>query len=215
MGRSSKEYYRKYREKNRERIRENHRRWVKEHPERTAAWSKAYRETHREQVNERHRLYERQRYATDPDARARRQETNRSWRAQNREHIRSQARERYRLALEEDPDRFKNRKRTPYDPLRSRGYTLKRKYGITAAEYDAMLASQAGRCAICASNDPKTKSGYFHVDHDHETGQVRALLCKPCNHVLGFASDNPETLMAAAVYLSKFSAPIAKLMVVK
>jgi hypothetical protein len=78
----------------------------------------------------------------------------------------------------------------------SRTYHLKRRYGITAAEADAMLAEQGGLCAIC--KDARA----VHVDHDHETGAVRALLCFNCNGGLGQFKDDPEALHAAAYYVA-------------
>jgi hypothetical protein len=78
----------------------------------------------------------------------------------------------------------------------SRTYHLKRRYGITAAEADAMLAEQGGLCAICKA------APAVHVDHDHATGQVRALLCFNCNGGLGQFKDNFEALHAAAYYVA-------------
>lgn len=78
---------------------------------------------------------------------------------------------------------------------------LQRAFGITPAEYDQILASQDGRCAIC-KNKPKKKR--LHVDHDHKTGQVRGLLCLWCNHrLLGGARESVDVLMAAVSYLTE------------
>jgi hypothetical protein len=77
----------------------------------------------------------------------------------------------------------------------SRTYHLKRRYGITAAEADAMLADQGGLCAICRA------APAAHVDHDHDTGAVRALLCFNCNGGLGQFKDDPAVLRAAAEYV--------------
>lgn len=74
---------------------------------------------------------------------------------------------------------------------------LIRKYGITQDDYLKMVADQGGRCAICGSESDKS----FHIDHCHETGKVRGLLCGPCNHAIGLMYDDPETLRAAAEYL--------------
>lgn len=86
--------------------------------------------------------------------------------------------------------------------------TLRRKYGITLAEYDAMLTVQGGSCAICRG--PQTPGRAFAVDHDHAccSGErscgkcVRGLLCQGCNLALGGMQDDPERLRAAAEYLS-------------
>jgi hypothetical protein len=69
-----------------------------------------------------------------------------------------------------------------------------------------MLARQDGVCAICRGEETRTMAGTvlaLCVDHDHETGRVRGLLCHPCNMLLGFARDDEERLQAAVRYLSE------------
>ena len=77
-----------------------------------------------------------------------------------------------------------------------------RKLGYSYAE---MLATQEGRCAICLQPDSgRMRNGRpmdFHVDHNHTTGKVRALLCHHCNTALGGFRDSPALLRAAATYL--------------
>ena len=71
---------------------------------------------------------------------------------------------------------------------------------FTVADYERMLKEQDGKCAICRAQlqmEPKKPP----LDHDHETGEVRGILCKPCNTILGLALDDPSTLLAAAQYL--------------
>lgn len=76
------------------------------------------------------------------------------------------------------------------------GAMVAKTYGITAVEYDALLAAQGGRCAICRAR-PKTKR--LAVDHNHATGAVRGLLCSRCNHdLLGSAWDS--LAMATALW---------------
>jgi hypothetical protein len=88
-----------------------------------------------------------------------------------------------------------------------RGVELKATYGITLADYDRMLAEQGGACRICGSTDPQAPVGkkngvsYFNVDHCHETGAVRGLLCFQCNVGLGKFKDDPDLLLRAAQYL--------------
>jgi hypothetical protein len=72
---------------------------------------------------------------------------------------------------------------------------LTRRYGITAEEADHRLAEQGGLCAVCRV------APAVHVDHDHVTGAVRALLCFNCNGGLGQFKDDPQVLRAAADYV--------------
>lgn len=74
---------------------------------------------------------------------------------------------------------------------------LKRRYGLTQADYDTMLAEQGGVCWICGTG------GKLHVDHDHDTGKVRGLLCPDCNVGLGYFKDSPVALRRAAAYLNR------------
>jgi hypothetical protein len=80
-----------------------------------------------------------------------------------------------------------------------RRYHLKRKYGITPEQYDEMLEAQGGGCAIC--HRPPRDDISLHVDHDHETGAVRGLLCFRCNNSLGDLNDDAGLLQSAASYL--------------
>lgn len=84
-----------------------------------------------------------------------------------------------------------------------RVYRLFTKYGITLEECDARFQQQNGRCAICKERPSKenTRSGVLHVDHDHTTGKIRALLCFLCNTLLGSARDDISRLDAARAYL--------------
>ena len=63
-----------------------------------------------------------------------------------------------------------------------------------------MLAEQEGCCAICGTEDPG-KNGRFNVDHNHDTGEIRGLLCYGCNVGIGHLRDNPSICLAAAEYL--------------
>lgn len=84
------------------------------------------------------------------------------------------------------------------NPERRRATELKHKFGITVEQYNKMLAAQGGTCAICASTPGLRR---LAVDHDHETGIVRGLLCGPCNRALGMFRDDPALLAAAIRYL--------------
>jgi Autographiviridae endonuclease VII len=76
---------------------------------------------------------------------------------------------------------------------------LRRTFGISSEEYDAMLAEQGGVCGICGSPPPDGSS--LHVDHDAKTGRIRGLLCFRCNAALGQLRDSVDLLLAGADYL--------------
>ena len=89
----------------------------------------------------------------------------------------------------------------PRDPERERDLRLQRLYGITAAQYDALLAYQGGVCAVCDKPPGKTR---LNVDHDHKTGLVRGLLCWQCNRRVIADHRDPDgtfLLRQAAQYL--------------
>lgn len=83
----------------------------------------------------------------------------------------------------------------------TRRYTYRRLYGITVEDYDTTLEKQGGHCAICPAREPGRGRKYFVVDHNHETGEFRGLLCIPCNLLLGYAKDSSEILNSAIKYL--------------
>lgn len=84
------------------------------------------------------------------------------------------------------------------DDQRFRSY-LKRTYDLSLEEFHAMHEAQDHRCAICRGFDELNTK--LSVDHDHETGKVRGLLCFPCNTGIGKLGDSYERVQAAADYL--------------
>lgn len=84
---------------------------------------------------------------------------------------------------------------------------LEKKYGLTSVEYEARKTAQKNLCAIC--NNPETalcrggRISELHVDHDHNSGEIRGLLCNKCNRGLGYFVDDPTILRAAADYLER------------
>ncbi len=103
-----------------------------------------------------------------------------------------------------NPERYaenQRRYKTTIDyPATMRAAHLKRKYGITPEEYDARLAEQGVGCAVCGRPPKPGKS--LHVDHDHETGYVRGLLCFSCNAALGHFQDDLDRIDAALIYVA-------------
>jgi hypothetical protein len=95
-------------------------------------------------------------------------------------------------------------KKLRYDPVKHRDRTIKAKFGITSAEYEILLASQDGSCAICGTTDFNYSRGKKpHIDHCHETGKVRGLLCGHCNIGIGQFFDNVSLLEKAIIYLKE------------
>jgi len=87
--------------------------------------------------------------------------------------------------------------------------TIKKNFGVTPEQYQAMFDAQEGRCAICRQPqsenlDAKGKPKRLAVDHDHATTEVRALLCYYCNLAIGAMDESVVRLFAAISYLKKF-----------
>lgn len=83
-------------------------------------------------------------------------------------------------------------------------HLLHRDYGISIDDYDRMSVIQGHKCAICGSQNPGTNRNHFCVDHDHITGEIRALLCCKCNQGLGYFNDDLGLLEKATEYLRVF-----------
>lgn len=75
---------------------------------------------------------------------------------------------------------------------------FRRKYGLSLADRQKMVEEQEGRCFICGIETD------LHVDHNAETGQIRRMLCGPCNRGIGMFHHDPQALKAAASYLELF-----------
>lgn len=93
----------------------------------------------------------------------------------------------------------------------SRAWNLSKRFDLTIEQYDAMLANQGGTCACCGGVEThKYASGKvkaLSVDHDHQTEQVRGLLCVNCNRAIGYFDDSPQRMRAAADYLDRHNYP--------
>jgi len=108
-------------------------------------------------------------------------------------------------------DNRRARLRTKHGKRAHQSQRLQHVYGITLDDYDRMFAAQDGVCVICS--EPETKMWRGHtgraavtrlcVDHDHDTGKVRELLCDRCNKLLGFARDDIDILTKVINYINK------------
>lgn len=122
----------------------------------------------------------------------------RQWRAANPERV-----------LETQRRNDKKRAGTPRrsNPPHIRRHKLKSRYGLTVEQYEAMFHRQNGRCSVCGalgSLEPGTyqKNTRLHVDHNHQTGKVRDLLCGHCNRAEGLLRT-PEVCDSLAAYLRR------------
>lgn len=93
----------------------------------------------------------------------------------------------------------------------ARKYNLKKCYGISLDRYDALLAEQGGKCAICGSTESNSSiTEFLFVDHCHDTGTIRGLLCHKCNAGIGYLGDDEDVYYSALSYIAKSRTAISK-----
>lgn len=118
------------------------------------------------------------------------------WQAANKERVRS-----YRAALYHRQKSEGTLRRTPYDPEKGRRSNLAKLYDLTPEQYDEMLMAQGGVCATCDSPPGRRR---LCIDHDHVTGEVRGLLCNPCNLAIAAIDRHGESWTVRALdYLNR------------
>jgi hypothetical protein len=100
-----------------------------------------------------------------------------------------------------DKRREASRKWHENNPKAAKSNKLKKKYNISIEDYNTLLEKQNNTCAICQQENKHKRA--FHVDHCHETGKIRGLLCHSCNTGIGSLKDNIELLRAAINYLEQ------------
>jgi hypothetical protein len=88
------------------------------------------------------------------------------------------------------------------NPKKARDWALSYKYNLTPEQFHRLYISQECKCAICAKHFPEEEK--MAVDHCHDNGNVRGLLCHACNRGMGLLKDNPDILRKAAEYLDQF-----------
>lgn len=110
--------------------------------------------------------------------------------------------ERHKAWREKNPEKHRERVRRYYITNRARQQAAHRKwkYGLTKDEFDRYLMEQGGRCAVCRSQER------LCVDHDHETLDVRGLLCNKCNTAIGMLGDSVAGVERALEYMRKWRA---------
>lgn len=130
----------------------------------------------------------------------------RAWYERNRDYAISRA-QRWRDA---NPDRYEESRRRNREENRdhlrkiNRSGHLRRKYGLTPADYEFLRITQGDLCAICGERE---ETG-LHIDHHHETGLIRGLLCGKCNKAIGLLREDPTLFEAASAYLQRTQPPL-------
>lgn len=111
---------------------------------------------------------------------------------------------------EPEKDRSYKQKYIDSDPERHKHImweaNLKRQYGVTAEYYYALLEAQGGACSICRTM-VGTADRKLDVDHCHDTGTVRGLLCRSCNLTVGYMKNSPEMFLRASRYVERNGNP--------
>ena len=105
--------------------------------------------------------------------------------------------------VEKGHDKTRREKNRARAKLAEREWHLKTKYGLTLADYALLLEQHNGLCALCGQPPPQGR--LLDIDHDHETGHVRGLLCNKCNRGLGALGDSLMVLERAVRYLKERS----------
>lgn len=182
---TQKEYHRQWYQKNKKRKDAQNKAWRKKNKKRQKflerRWYLKYRKRHIKRTTRNNRL----RFKT-PEGRARRKWYNRDqWK---------------RKTPQQRRDMWKRLKQwRKKHPRKYRAMVLKCLYGISVKEIARLRKKQRNRCAVCQRVFRKRP----HIDHNHETGKVRGLLCGPCNSGIGMLNDCPDRLRAAIEYLQK------------
>ena len=180
------EYQARYKQRHPDRVREQFRKWREKNKEHL----KEYRAIHRE---ERNAATKRWQAAHPEQTRA----IYRKWCSEHKEERR--AYQRKHIQKMHDHYRMKSQERYRANPdlykRINRKSELKRFYGLTPEQYNAIISRQGGACAICE------KEKELNVDHIHGTRNVRGLLCRGCNCGLGNFGDSVELMQRAIVYL--------------
>jgi hypothetical protein len=148
-------------------------------------------------------------HALSPERRAEKREYFRLWQQRNRKKVyasvvrwRTKNREKHLEYGRKNKMSLRQRKPEQYWTY-MRKFHLKRSFGMTVAEYEALLKKQDYKCTICGEPHVEATKKRLQVDHCHKTGKVRELLCHHCNNMLGWAKDNIQILEKGIEYLKR------------
>lgn len=93
----------------------------------------------------------------------------------------------------------------PIIAIKKKEAKFKHRYNLTLAEQAAIIDAQGGICPVCKNELDLSNPRSYHTDHNHDTGEVRAVLCHMCNKGIGFLGDDIERIQAALDYLLYYS----------
>lgn len=131
----------------------------------------------------------------------RQRQASQRWDEENPERSREHNKKSDRTYKTNHADLVRLQKKQSY--AQQREIIVPKKFGLTPDDFRSMLAGQKGRCGICGGANGGRR---LCIDHDHQTGQIRGLLCHRCNTSLGLLNDDPLRLLAAVDYLMRASA---------
>jgi hypothetical protein len=144
-----------------------------------------------------------------PENNAKGRARNKKWKQENPERVSEYSKEWKEKNVEHIKDynkkHAKERWQDPEFRSMSRERQLKNRYNLSLSEFNEMWLSQGGRCCVCEveMQPAGVTDDSVVVDHNHDTGEVRGLLCRLCNRGLGVFKDNPYFLHKAALYLEE------------
>ena len=130
----------------------------------------------------------------------------RAWYERNREYAIARAQDWVRRNPEryaEQKRRWREDKKVERRAIERSGH-LRRKYGLTIEDFEFLRVAQGDRCAICDQPD----SAGLHIDHHHDSGLIRGLLCGKCNKAIGLLKEDPALFDSASSYLQRTQLPL-------
>ena len=166
--------------------------------DRILARKKAWREKNKEAVSK----HNKEHYNSHPEfhkaIREKRKAERDKWRKYGRDYYAMNREEKIAYGkkwVKENPEKYKRSYRAS---------RLKRKYGLTIEQYEAIVESQDGKCLACHKvPSGKAHSSRLHLDHCHTTGRLRGMLCYQCNLALGLVRDDITVLQGLIAHLKR------------
>lgn len=147
----------------------------------------------------------REKYKNNNEFREKRNAATKRWALNNKEKILEKNR---RYAIVNYEKLREKRRINPPKPRKKAqphgAVQRKYKYGITQEYFEFLISQQNGLCAVCFK-EPNGNRKILCIDHDHDTGKIRGLLCHKCNSAIGLFNDNIVLIEKALIYLKSFN----------